>query len=86
MENTDQSEDVQGPENPQDIFEKQMEFYFNEFQNACVENDAPCWIAIVQDKNLGPVICGGGHIYDQAVLITKVLRQLKRQMNKDLTI
>ena len=68
-------------------FEQRFGFFMTGFRTACEEAKAPVAIAIVVDpKNPStPFVYNHGHIYDQAVILSKVLRDLRRQINEEIS-
>jgi hypothetical protein len=68
-------------------FEQRLNFFMSQFRASCEEAKAPVAIAIVLDiKNpTTPFIYSHGHIYDQATLLARVLRDLKHKIDEELT-
>ena len=68
-------------------FEQRFEFFMSQFRAVCKEAEAPVAIAIVVDiKNPStPFVYSHGHIYDQATLLAKVLRDLKCTILEDIS-
>ena len=69
------------------IFEERFDLFMSQLSTRVEEEQAPVAIAIVVDPKYPatPMIFKTGHIYDQAQLLTNVLRLLKDQMDKELT-
>jgi hypothetical protein len=68
-------------------FEQRFGFFMNQFRAACEEAGAPIAIAIVVDaKNPDtPFIYNHGHIYDQATILAKILRNMKNTIIEDIS-
>ena len=66
-------------------FEQRFEFFMSQFRTVCKEAQAPVAIAIVVDieNPSTPFIYSHGHIYDQATLLAKVLRELRAKINDE---
>jgi hypothetical protein len=68
-------------------FEQRFDFFMTQFRTVCEDADAPLAIAIVVDaKNpTTPFVYSHGPIYDQALILTKILRELKNKIFKELS-
>ena len=68
-------------------FEQRFDFFMTQFRTVCEEAKAPVAIAIVLDieNPTTPFIYSHGHIYDQASILAKVLRDLKSKIVEDIS-
>lgn len=68
-------------------FEQRFEFFMSQFRTVCQEAKTPVAIAIVVDQEYSstPFVYGHGHIFDQATLLSTVLRDMKRKINEELS-
>ena len=66
-------------------FEQRFEFFMSQFRTVCEEAKAPVAIAIVVDMENPdtPFVYSHGHIYDQATLLAKILRELRFKINEE---
>ena len=68
-------------------FEQRFDFFMTQFRTVCEEAKTPVAIAIVVDVEnpTTPFIYSHGHIYDQASILAKVLRDLKSKITEDIS-
>ena len=68
-------------------FEQRFDFFMTQFRTVCEEAKSPVAIAIVVDieNPTTPFIYSHGHIYDQASILAKVLRDLKNKIGEELS-
>jgi hypothetical protein len=68
-------------------FEQRFDFFMSQFREVCKEAEAPVAIAIVLDiqNPSTPFVYSHGHIYDQATLLAKVLRDMKRKIIEEIS-
>lgn len=82
------------PETPQTqkelekIFEERFDLFMGQLSERAEEEHVPVAIAMVVDPKYPatPMIFKTGHIYDQARLLANVLRVLRKEMDKELSI
>ena len=69
-------------------FEQRFDFFMTQFRTVCEEANAPVAIAIVIDPKhpSTPFVFTHGNTYDQAILLANVLREMKQQINRELTV
>lgn len=63
-------------------FAERFDLFMTQFRSVCENENVPIAIAIVVDPKSPktPFIYSHGHVYDQASLLAKVLRDLKHQI------
>jgi hypothetical protein len=68
-------------------FEQRFDLFMTGFRTVCEEAKVPIAIAIVLDPEhpSTPFIYNHGHIYDQACILAKMLRDLKHKINEDIS-
>ncbi|MCK9558605.1 MAG: hypothetical protein M0R50_11285 [Candidatus Cloacimonetes bacterium] len=69
-------------------FEQRFNFFMTGFRTVCEEAKVPVAFAIVVDPEnpSTPFIYDHGHIYDQASLLATVLRNMKSEINKEISV
>lgn len=69
-------------------FEQRFDFFMTQFRTVCESADVPLAIAIVVDpKNpTTPFVYSHGPTYDQALILSKILRELKNKIFKELSV
>jgi len=65
-----------------------MALFMDGFCTSCDKEEVPTAVAIVEDPKMQgqPLIATRGRPYDVAVLLAKVLRQLKTQLGEELRV
>lgn len=79
--------DDNSEQDTQDRFEERCDLYMNQFRICCDEQKVKVAIAVVVDPEIGedtPLVFARGHIYEQARVLSTMLRQIKMQMAKEL--
>lgn len=74
--------------NTQVIFDERFSLFMNQFGETCENENTIISFAAVVDRKLpsNPIIFMRGNEYDVAVLLTRILRQLKTKINDSIQI
>lgn len=87
METNSVSSESSLNESDQSIFESQFHALTDGFGKACEAHKVELAFAIaVHPDNPTPIVFAKGHTYDVAVLVTKILNNIKSQMLQDLDL
>ena len=87
METNSISSENSSHESDQSIFESQFHALTDGFGKACDDHKVQLAFAVaIHPDNPTPIIFAKGHTYDVAVLVTKILNDIKSQMLQDLDL